>query len=170
MLCLTSFGFVMSICSNRQGMNAQRVWSAVDIRQSNHPDVLQTQEVWMQLLYPPPETMFWSVYALLLVKAGRLRWLDTSRTRETNPYRKVIWTKLEHTRRAERPTIRWSDIVEHDLRTLLQIRNWKERRWRRTEKRVPFRRKRPAKRLQNLSWWLLKRKGKAIPVTGREGP
>jgi hypothetical protein len=59
------------------------------------------------------------------VKLGRLRWLGhLTRANEISPCRKLTFSKPQGTRRAGRPSLRWLDSVEKDLR-LLGIRGWK---------------------------------------------
>jgi hypothetical protein len=59
--------------------------------------------------------------------AGRLRWLGhLYRANETDPYRKVIFTKIEGRRKKGRSPIRWLDSVEQDLR-VLGIQGWRSK-------------------------------------------
>jgi hypothetical protein len=59
------------------------------------------------------------------VKLGRLRWLGhLTRANEISSCRKLTFSKPEGTRRAGRPSLRWLNSVEKDLR-LLGIRGWK---------------------------------------------
>jgi hypothetical protein len=59
------------------------------------------------------------------VKLGRLRWLGhLTRANEISPCRKLTFSKPEGTRRAGRPSLRWLDSVEKDLK-LLGTRGWK---------------------------------------------
>jgi hypothetical protein len=56
---------------------------------------------------------------LKVIKAGRLRWLGhLYRAKETDPCRKVTFTKIERRRKKGRPSIRWLDSVKQDLRVL----------------------------------------------------
>jgi hypothetical protein len=58
-----------------------------------------------------------------VIKAGRLRWLGAN---ETDPCRKVTFTKIEGRRKKGRPQIRWLDNVEQDLR-VLGIQGWRNK-------------------------------------------
>jgi hypothetical protein len=51
-----------------------------------------------------------------VIKAGRLRWLGhLYRANETDPCRKVTFTKIEGRRKKGRPPVRWLDSVEQNL-------------------------------------------------------
>jgi hypothetical protein len=61
------------------------------------------------------------------IKAGRLRWLEhLCRAKETDPSRKVTFTKIEGRRRKGRPPIRWLDSAEQGLR-VLGIQGWRSK-------------------------------------------
>jgi hypothetical protein len=68
---------------------------------------------------------------------GRLRWLGhLTRATEISPCRKLTFSNLEGTRRAGRPSLKWLDSVEKDLR-LLGIRGWKTKALDRNLRRRP---------------------------------
>jgi hypothetical protein len=62
-----------------------------------------------------------------VIKAGRLRWLGhLYRANETDPCRKVTFTKIQGRRKKGRPPIRWLDSGEKDLR-VLGIQGWRNK-------------------------------------------
>jgi hypothetical protein len=59
------------------------------------------------------------------VKLWRLKWLGhLARTNETSPLRKATFYNPKGTRRPGRPSLRWLDNVQKDIR-ILGIRGWK---------------------------------------------
>jgi hypothetical protein len=62
-----------------------------------------------------------------VIKTERLRWLGhLYRANETDPCRKVTFTKIEGRRKKGRSPIRWLDSVEQDLR-VLGIQGWRNK-------------------------------------------
>jgi hypothetical protein len=60
-----------------------------------------------------------------VIKAGRVRWLGhLIRADDSNPCKKVTFIQLYGTRRIGRPSARWPDDVDKDLKRA-NVSNWK---------------------------------------------
>jgi hypothetical protein len=77
-------------------------------REKERPRIKYNHELYD--LYKNPEIV-------KTVKLRRLRWLGhLTRANEISPCRKLTFSKPKGTRRAGRPSLRWLDSVEKDLR------------------------------------------------------